>query len=88
MKVAGAVFRKKYIHENTDDDFVAYYKNRCICITTNHGHGKPDYEHLERYDITVTYKDGSYDVDTWQDLHTMRDAIIYALKGAMLIPSY
>jgi hypothetical protein len=45
-----------------------------------------DYDHLKRFLIDVVdIKTGMYDVQTYQDLHTVRDAIIYALKGAMLV---
>ena len=55
-------------------------------ITTDHGFGKPQYDHLKRFLIDVVdIKTGMYDVQSYQDFHTVRDAIIYALKGAMLV---
>ena len=86
MKISTAVIQERNISINTPETFSATYKGREIDITTDHGHGKPKYAHLERYDITVTHiKSGGYDVDTYEDLHNMRDAIRYALKGACLL---
>jgi len=88
MKISGAIIRDKFISENPPDKFNAIYKGREINITTDHGHGKPKYDHLKRYDITVIHlESGMYDVNTYEDLHTMQDAIRYALKGACLLPS-
>lgn len=88
MKVSGAVIQNKFIYENTKNDFRAKYNGREISITTNHGHGSPTYKRLNRYDITVYHlESGMYDVNTYEDLHTMRDAISYALKGACLLPN-
>jgi hypothetical protein len=89
MKVSGAIIRNKFIKENSSSSFSAIYKGREINITTNHGHGDPQYSHLKRYDITVIHlQSGIYDVNTYQDCHSMQDAIRYALKGACLLPSY
>ena len=88
MKISGAIIRDKFISENTPDKFNAIYKGREINITTDHGHGKPKFDHLKRYDITVIHlESGMYDVNTYEDLHTMQDAIRYALKGSCLLPS-
>lgn len=88
MKISGAIIREKFISENTPDKFNAIYKGREINITTDHGHGKPKYNHLKRYGITVIHlESGMYDVNTYEDFHTMQDAIRYALKGACLLPS-
>lgn len=84
MKISTAIIQEKNISINTSKAFSAIYKGREINITTDHGHGKPKYNHLKRYDITVTIN-GSYVVNTYEDCHTMRDAIRYALKGACLI---
>ena len=84
MKISGAIIQEKNISENTADEFHATYKGRNIDISTGHGFGEPKWKHLKRYDITVTVN-GSYEVNTWQDFHEMRDAIRYALKGACLI---
>lgn len=86
MKIAGAVIQNKNIKVNTESEFEAIYKGRRIYICTDHGFGKAKYDHLTRYDITVRDGSGMYDVESYEDLHTMRDAIIYALKGALLIP--
>jgi len=88
MKISGAIIRDKFISENTPDKFNAIYKGREINITTDHGHGKPKYDHLKRYDITVIHlESGMYEVNTYEDFHTMQDAVRYALKGACLLPS-
>lgn len=88
MKISGAIIRDKFISENTPNKFKAIYKGREINITTDHGHGKPKYDHLNRYDITVIHlESGMYDVNTYEDLHTMQDAVRCALKGACLLPS-
>jgi len=88
MKISGAIIRDKFISKNTPDNFNAIYKGREINITTDHGHGKPKYNHLKRYDITVIHLESEmYDVNTYEDFHTMQDAIRYALKGACLLPS-
>jgi len=88
MKIAGAVIQNRFIEKNTESDFIAIYKNRTIEISTNHGHGKAELNHLKRFDIVVYdhVKSGMYDVNTWKDLHNIKDAIRYALKGACLIP--
>ena len=87
MKIAGCTIFNKFIKENNEKDFIAIYKGSGINITTNHGYGKPKEKHLKRYNIDVRAKDGTFEVNTWRDLPTMRDAIIFALKGAMLIPN-
>lgn len=86
MKVAGIIIQNRNIIENTEDDFEAKYKGKTIIISTNHGFGEPKYSHLTRYNIDVIDDCGMKDVEAYEDLHTMRDAIIYALKGACLIP--
>jgi len=86
MKIAGCTIFNKFIEENTEKQFTATYKGSRICITTDHGHGMPKEKHLKRYDIDVRAKSGQLEVNTWQDLHTMADAIKYALKGSCLIP--
>lgn len=86
MKIAvGTIIQERMIRENTKDTFDAVYKKYSIYITSDHGHGKPEYDHLTRYDITVRGEDGGYLVDTYEDYHTMKDAIRDALQGAMLI---
>lgn len=87
MKISGVIIQERNISENTNSDFVATYKGKSITISTNHGLGKPKYDHLKRYNIDVIdIKSGMYDVQSYEDLHEMRDAIRLALKGACLIP--
>lgn len=86
MKISGKVIQDRMIRQYTEDVFDASYKGREIYITSDHGHGPAEYDHLTRYDITVrVFESGMYDVDTYEDCHTMRDAIRYALEGAMLL---
>lgn len=87
MKVAGCIFQEKNIRENSSTTFEATYKKRRFYISSNHGHGKAEYSHLTRYHIDVIDMDsGMYDVQTYEDCHSIRDAIIVALKGAMFLP--
>lgn len=86
MKISGIVIQNRNIAQYSDDIFDATYKGKRFYITTDHGFGKPKYDHLKRYCIDVwDIKSGMKDVDAWQDLHTMRDAIRFALIGACLI---
>jgi hypothetical protein len=85
MRIASAIIQNRNITRSTPNDFNATYKGREINITTNHGNGKPQHPDYIRYDIVVTYL-GSYEVNTWQDLFSMHEAIEYALKGACLMP--
>lgn len=86
MRIGLAVIQNRNIIESTKDNFEATYKGKRIIISTNHGFGKPKYDHLERFNIDVIdIKTGMYDVETYEDFHEIRDAIRYALKGAMLI---
>ena len=88
MKISAIVIQNRNISINTENDFDATYKGKRITITTDHGFGKPKYDHLNRYCIDVwDIKSGMKDVDAWQDFHTMRDAIRFALIGACLIPN-
>lgn len=86
MKVSEAIIQERNISVNTENDFEAVYKGKRIYISTDHGFGKARYDHLKRYNIDVKdIKTGMYDVQSYQDCHTMKDAIRYALKGACLI---
>ena len=86
MKVSECIIQERQIIDHTENLFNANYKGKRIYISTDHGFGKPQYDHLKRFLIDVVdIKTGMYDVQTYQDLHTVRDAIIYALKGAMLV---
>ena len=84
--VVGAVIQNRNITENTEDNFSAKYKGKLIEITTDHGFGDPMYKHLKRFSIDVIDIDSGWkDVESYEDLHTMHDAIRSALKGACLI---
>ena len=86
MKIAGAVIQDRNIRVNTDNDFEATYKGKLIIISTDHGFGKPRWEHLKRFNIDVKdIETGMLDVQSYEDFHDMRGAIISALKGACLI---
>ena len=85
MKVAGCIIQERNIEVNKEELFVAKYKGKSIYITTDCDFGKPQYEHLKRCLVDVIdIKTGMYDVQSYGDFHTIRDAIIYALKGACL----
>jgi adenylosuccinate synthase len=86
MKISNLVIQNRNILVNTENDFDANYKGKNIVISTNHGLGKAKYDHLKRFNIDVTdIESGCKDVQTWEDFHTMRDAIRYALIGACLL---
>lgn len=85
MRVSEAIIQNRNIHVNTSTDFVATYKKHSIFISSNHGFGKPKYDHLTRFNIDVKGEDGLYAVQSYEDSHTIKDAIRYALKGACLI---
>lgn len=86
MKISGAIIQKRNIEVSTENEFRATYKGRQINITTDHGFGKPKYEHLKRFMIDVTdIKTGMVDVQTYEDFHEINDAIRSALKGACFI---
>lgn len=70
---------------NTEKEFEGTYKGMDIFVSSDHGLGEPEYDHLTRFNITVTDKAGMYAVDSYKDCHTIQDAIRYALKGAQLI---
>ena len=87
MKISSLIIQNRNISVNTDNDFVATYKGKEIIISTRHGLGKPKYDHLKRYNIDVIdIASGLKDVQTYDDLHDMRDAIRLALKGSCLLP--
>ena len=85
MWIAGCRILNKFIEENNDNTFIAKYKGSSISVSTNHGHGEPKEKHLKRYDIDVRAKDGTFEVNTFEDFPNIRTAIIYALNGAGLI---
>lgn len=85
MKISGAIIQNRFIEENTETTFMARYKGHTVYVSSDHGHGEPKWDHLTRYTIEVTDKRGCYAVNTYDDFHTMKDAIRYALKGACLI---
>lgn len=87
MKIAGCNFRANKIQDHTSNLFEATYKGKRFYISTDHGFEKPKDGCLKRYLIDVIdIKTGMYDVQTYKDLTSIAAAIIYALKGTMLIP--
>jgi hypothetical protein len=85
MKISGCIIQNRNICDSTENLFKAIYKGKCIYISTDHGFGKPKYDHLKRFLIDVIdIKTGMYDVQTYEDFHVIRDAIIFALKGSLL----
>ena len=88
MKISGAIIQNRNIKEHSKTTFHATYKGKNIWVSSNHGLGKPKEGWLTRYNIEVTDIElGMFDVNSYEDCHTMEDAIRYALKGACLIPS-
>lgn len=86
MKISGLLIQNRNILVYNENNFICTYKGKQINITTNHGLGEPIYNHLKRYSISVINMDtGMKDVDTYDDFHTMRDAIMNALRGANLL---
>ena len=85
MKVSEAVIQNRNIKVSTEKDFEATYKGHSIYISSDHGFGKARYNHLTRFNIDVKGADGLYAVQSYEDFHTIKDAIRYALKGACLI---
>ena len=86
MKISGAIIQQRNIIVSSENEFQATYKGKEIYISTEHSLGKPEFDHLIRFNIDVQdLKTGMYDVQTYQDFHEINDAIRYALKGACLI---
>ncbi len=85
MKISGCVFFKKNIYKESENHFEATYKGKRFCVTTDHGFGKPRYNHLKRFMIDVVdIKSGMYDVQSYEDFHNINEAISSALIGSML----
>lgn len=86
MKFGNARILKKNISEYTENNFEAIYKGRSISISTSHGFGKAEYDDEKRFNIDVVHiKSGMIDVSTYEDFENIEKAILYSLKGAMLI---
>lgn len=86
MKIAGCIIQKRNIKESNKDTFHASYKGKSIYVSSKHGFGKARYDHLTRfYILVIDAKTEICDVDCYEDFHNIRDAIIFALKGACLI---
>lgn len=86
MKISGLVIQERNIIESNSKTFTAKYKGKLIYITSIHGLGKPQYEHLTRFNIDVKdIKTGMLDVQSYEDCHEIRDAIRKALEGACLL---
>lgn len=86
MKISGLVIQNRNISVDTENDFIAKYKGKEIIISTDHGFGKPKYDHLKRFNIDVIdIESGMKDVQTYEDFHNIKDAIRCALKGSLLL---
>lgn len=87
MKISeGVVIQERNIEVNSGNTFIARYKGKEIYITDDHGYGKARDDDLTRFIVDVVdEKTGMKDVDSYGDFHSIKDAIKYALKGAMLI---
>lgn len=86
MKIQNKIIQNKNIKEFTEDTFDATYRGKQIWISTDHGFGDARYGDMIRYNIEVTdILTGLYDVDTYEDFYSMKEAITYAVKGACLL---
>ena len=86
MKISGKIIQNRNIKEHNNTTFHATYKGKNIYVSNDHRLGRPKFNHLTRFNIEVTDNaTGLYDVDTYEDCHTMNDAIRAALKGACLL---
>lgn len=86
MKIAGCIIQNRNIIESNQHTFHAIYKGKNIYVSSIHELGKPKYDHLTRFNIyVIDNKTELLDVDCYEDFHNIRDAIIFALKGACLI---
>jgi hypothetical protein len=86
MQVGGCTFRKNKIRISTDEHFEATYKGKQFYISTDHGFGDAEYDHLKRFNIEVTdIKSGMLDADSYQDFHDIKGAIRWALIGCCLL---
>ena len=86
MKISGLIIQNRNIVVHTENDFDATYKGKNIVISTDHGFGKPKYDHLKRFNIyVVDIPSGMYDVQSYEDFYEIRDAIRYALIGSLLL---
>lgn len=86
MRISEAIIQNRNIEVSTKDEFIATYKGKQIIVTTDHGLGEAKDWWLTRYNIDVIdIESGLRDVDTFEDCHEIKDAIIHALRGACLI---
>ncbi|WP_065218427.1 MULTISPECIES: hypothetical protein [Butyricimonas] len=86
MKISGCIIQKRNIKESNKDTFYASYRGKRIYVSSNHGFGKAEYDHLTRFYIfVVDAKTEICDVDMYEDCHDIREAIRVALKGACFI---
>lgn len=86
MKISGKVIQPRNIKVYTNNGFEAIYRGKRIYISSDHGFGLAMHEHLTRYLIDVVdIKTGMKDVDSYQDCHSIRDAIIFAMRGSCLV---
>lgn len=81
VKIGKRVFRK--VTTRTDEEFDAMYKGRDISIRRMDEKGQAP-NGMYRYSITVTAPNGMYDVNTWEYMRSMDDAIGEACTQALL----
>ena len=84
MKIGNSIIQSRNIIVNTADNFECRYKGKDIHITTEHAHGKSIQNGYYRYSIVV-FGDRGYDVNTYEDLSSINQAIKYALLSAKLL---
>lgn len=80
MMIGGRVFRTKNISVDTETKFSTKYKKHYIEVAFHKQEGNNNPE----WSVDVWHFDGTYAVETIVQRCIIRDAIIYALNGALL----
>lgn len=81
MKIGGRIIQDSNIESNTEFIFQATYKKHYINVSLIKSGGRNS---NNEYDIDVRHFDGGFAVMAIITRCSIRDAIIYALDGAML----
>lgn len=79
MKIGGRTFRSDKINSNTENLFDAYYKKHHVYVEYIKDRGG-----MKDYNVEVRDETGILACDTIVTRCQIRDAIIYALDGAMI----
>jgi hypothetical protein len=80
MKIGGRIIQEKNINVNTENAFSATYKQHFINVMLH----KTFKGENPEWDIDVRHYNGGIAASTIVKRCTIRDAIIYALDGALL----